>query len=43
MTRQLTGESPPAALDRLVEALRALDMDDVRRRIADDEAGAAGG
>lgn len=31
------GALPPAALDRLIEAVRALDMDDVRRRIAADE------
>jgi thioredoxin 1 len=28
------GALPPAALEKLVEQLRALDMDDVRRRIA---------
>jgi thioredoxin 1 len=33
------GALPPAALDRLVEAVGALDMDDVRRRIAAEEAG----
>jgi thioredoxin 1 len=27
------GALPPAALDRLIDAVRALDMDDVRRRI----------
>jgi thioredoxin 1 len=31
------GALPPAALDRLIEAVRALDMDDVRRRVAEDE------
>ncbi|HVV85482.1 MAG TPA: thioredoxin [Kofleriaceae bacterium] len=35
------GALPPAALDRLVDAVRALDMDDVRRKLAD--AQAAGG
>ena len=30
------GALPPAALDRLVAAVRGLDMDDVRRRIAAD-------
>jgi thioredoxin 1 len=34
------GALPAAALDRLIEALRALDMDDVRRRIADQQAAA---
>ena len=29
------GALPPAALDRLIEQLRALDMDDVRRRFAE--------
>ncbi|HTM19352.1 MAG TPA: thioredoxin domain-containing protein [Kofleriaceae bacterium] len=29
------GALPAAALDRLIEAVRALDMDDVRRQIAD--------
>jgi thioredoxin 1 len=38
------GALPAAALDRLIEAVRALDMDDVRRRIADEEgARTAGG
>jgi len=27
------GALPPAALDRLIDALRGLDMDDVRRRV----------
>jgi thioredoxin 1 len=30
------GAMAPAALERLVEAVRALDMDDVRRRVADE-------
>lgn len=30
------GALPPAALDRLIEAVRGLDMDDVRRRISED-------
>jgi thioredoxin 1 len=34
------GALPPAALDRLIEVVRALDMDDVRRRIAAEEPGA---
>jgi thioredoxin 1 len=41
------GALPAAALDRLIDAVRALDMDDVRRRIAadaaEDAAQAAGG
>lgn len=32
------GALPAAALDKLIEAVQALDMDDVRRRIATDEA-----
>ena len=31
------GALPPAALDKLIEQLRALDMNDVRRRLADGE------
>ena len=36
------GALPPAALDRLVQVVRELDMDDVRRRIAADQAEQAG-
>jgi thioredoxin len=36
------GALPPAGLDRLIEIVRGLDMDDVRRRIAEDEARSAG-
>jgi len=31
------GALPPAALEKLIEAVRALDMDDVRRRVAEEE------
>jgi len=31
------GALPPATLEKLIEQLRALDMDDVRRRIAEHE------
>jgi len=31
------GALPPAALDKLLEQARALDMDDVRRQLADQE------
>lgn len=31
------GALPPEALDQLIEALRGLDMDEVRRQIADSE------
>jgi thioredoxin 1 len=31
------GALPPAALDRLIEAVRGLDMDDVRRRVTAEE------
>ena len=37
------GALPAAALDRLVEAVRGLDMDDVRRRIAEESGAAASG
>lgn len=35
------GMLPPAALERLVEEVRALDMDDVRRRMAEQRGGSA--
>jgi thioredoxin 1 len=35
------GALPPAALDRLVELVRDLDMDEVRRRVAEHDGGAA--
>ena len=33
------GALPPAALDQLIKAVRDLDMDDVRRQIAEQQAG----
>jgi thioredoxin len=37
------GALPPAALDRLIEVVRGLDMEDVRRQIAADETEPAAG
>lgn len=35
------GALPPAALDELIGAVRGLDMDDVRRQVAEAQAGSA--
>jgi thioredoxin 1 len=37
------GALPPAALDRLIEAVRGLDMDDVRRRAAAEQGDSVAG
>jgi len=36
------GALPPAALDQVIDAVRGLDMDDVRRQIAEQQAAAEG-